>query len=71
MYILLSPTKTMIHPSVEFDSFEKSTPYFKSKAELINSALKKLNKKEIQNLMKPYKHMEQNNCLEDSGLEGN
>ena len=52
MYILLSPTKTMIHPSVEFDSFEKSKPYFKSKAELINSALKKLNKKEIQNLMK-------------------
>ena len=40
MYILLSPTKTMIHPTVEFDSFEKSKPYFKSKAELINSALK-------------------------------
>ena len=42
MYILLSPTKTMIQPSVEFNNFENSKPYFKSKAELINSALKKL-----------------------------
>ena len=52
MYILLSPTKTMIQPSVEFNSFENSKPYFKSKSELINSALRKLNTKERQNIMK-------------------
>ncbi len=52
MYILLSPTKTMIQPSVEFKSFENSKPYFKSKAELINSALRKINKEELQTLMK-------------------
>lgn len=48
----MSPTKTMIQPSVELKSFENSKPYFKSKAELINSALRKINKKELQNLMK-------------------
>ena len=52
MYILLSPTKTMIQPTIELKSFENSKPYFKSKAKLINSALRKLSKKELQNLMK-------------------
>ena len=41
-----------IEKIIEKKIFEKSKPYFKSKAELINSALKKLKKKEIQNLMK-------------------
>ena len=52
MYILLSPAKTMIQPSVEIKSYENSMPFFKIKAKLIHSALTKLSKTELQNLMK-------------------
>ena len=52
MYILLSPAKTMIQPTLEFKSFETSKPYFDNNAKLLNAAIKKLSKKELQNLMK-------------------
>ena len=52
MYILLSPAKTMIQPFFEFNSFETSKPYFNNNAKLLNAAIKKLSKKELQNLMK-------------------
>ena len=42
----------MIQPSVEIKSYENSMPFFKIKAKLIHSALTKLSKKELQNLMK-------------------
>ena len=52
MYILLSPAKTMIQPVFEFNSFETSKPYFNNNSKLLNAAIKKLSKKELQNLMK-------------------
>ena len=52
MYILLSPTKTMTHPLVEYPSIKNSKPYFKNKSEIITKALENLSKKELQSLMK-------------------
>jgi uncharacterized protein len=52
MYIILSPTKTMMQPKLEFKAIKASKPHFLSKAESINTFLKKLNKKELQKLMK-------------------
>ena len=49
MYILLSPTKTMIQPTIELKSFENSN-HTSNKAKLIKFSSKNFSKKKLQNL---------------------